>query len=330
MREFYAQRLGSERLEPTAAINILVTPSHWITSVNVRADRATGDIPSTDLSRALRRHFAFAPAGKYLDHYQMVPKVLLGWLRERASEASEIYNQDAYGEAWKSGRGLRMDWLVARQQRHAQQHRMHTLPTMEVMARRAAHYRQTVSPECMLCGAAVETVGHGWTCRATEWVARANRQRLVDWLDRHVYRGREGPKSLKEAVYDPKAQEIWASGTATAEMKQDHLSIAARGSMGTQFLREAIQASMDLWSHRFKQREAALRAHHGSDMTLKKWIQHLKQQGRREVENGEETPPESDTEEEDIDDEWEDQLRPGAPEVERACEEDDTSDQGEP
>ena len=120
MREFYAQRLESEMLQPTLAINIVVTPSHWITSVNIRLDRATVDQPTIDLSRALRKAFAFARSGKYLDHYQMLPRVLLGWLRSRASQESEAFNQGKYGEAWKTGNGLRMDWFVAHHQRHIQ------------------------------------------------------------------------------------------------------------------------------------------------------------------------------------------------------------------
>ena len=41
-------------------------------------------------------------------------------------------------------------------------------------------------------------------------------------------------------------------------------------------------------------------------MTLKKWIQDLKCQGSREREDGDDTPPDSDTEEEDVDEEWDD------------------------
>ena len=67
--------------------------------MNIRVDKATAEQPTVDLSRALRRAFAFAPSGKYLDHYQLVPRVLLGWLRSRASEESDAYNQDKYGEA---------------------------------------------------------------------------------------------------------------------------------------------------------------------------------------------------------------------------------------
>ena len=73
MREFYAQRLDSELVTPLSAINIIVTPSHWITSVNIAVDRATTEVPTVDLTRALRRHYACAPDIKHGDHYQMVP-----------------------------------------------------------------------------------------------------------------------------------------------------------------------------------------------------------------------------------------------------------------
>ena len=146
---------------------------------------------------------------------------------------------------------------------------MHTMPTMEVMAERAAHYKQVVPTQCLLCRKGVEMVEHGWRCEATEWITRAKRQVMVEWLDDRVYKGRGGARAVREAVYDPRSLVIWASGTATEEMGVDHLSVLTRESMGTHFLRIVIQASMELWDHHFKQREAALRAYHGDHMTLK-------------------------------------------------------------
>ena len=72
MREFYAQRLGSRVVAPLSAINIIVTPSHWITSANVKVARATGEVPTVHLPRALHRHYAYAPSEKYVDHYPLV------------------------------------------------------------------------------------------------------------------------------------------------------------------------------------------------------------------------------------------------------------------
>ena len=199
-----------------------------------------------------------------------------------------------------------MDWLTARQQRHVQRHRMHTMPTMEVMAERAAHYKQVVPTQCMLCKKAVETVEHGWTCEATEWTVQSKRQGIIQWLEDRVYKGRRGERAVRGAAYDPTSLVIWASGTATGEMATDYLTVSTKESMGTHFLRIVIQASMELWDHRFKQREAAIRAYHGDHMTLKKWIQDLKGQGRQAQEGGAGPPMGSDSDEQGVDDEWED------------------------
>ena len=124
-----------------------------------------------------------------------------------------------------------------------------------------------------------------------------------------------GQAGKREAVYDPRSMVIWASGTTTEEMGADHLLVPTRESMGTHFLRVVIEASMELWDHRFKQREAALRAYHGDHMTLKQWIQDLKEQGRMARDGDVGSPAESDSEEQDVDDEWEDRQGPAGPNV---------------
>ena len=94
MREFYAQRLGSSRVMARLAINIMVTPSHWIMGVNIQVDKATEQVPTVNLTNALRRHFAAPPPRKYKDHYQLVPKVLLKWLQNRSSEPQREYQEE--------------------------------------------------------------------------------------------------------------------------------------------------------------------------------------------------------------------------------------------
>ena len=59
-------------------------------------DGATGEVPTVDLTRALRRHYAYTPADKHMDHYQMVPKVLLSWLRDGAAADSNAHNEDRF------------------------------------------------------------------------------------------------------------------------------------------------------------------------------------------------------------------------------------------
>ena len=49
MKLLYAQIVGDEKLEGTAAINIVATPSHRITRANMAADKVAEGPPMTSL-----------------------------------------------------------------------------------------------------------------------------------------------------------------------------------------------------------------------------------------------------------------------------------------
>ena len=63
IHHLYATVLGGRRLSPTSAINVVTTPSHRITDLNVRVDAATQEPPEVDLMWLLRRPFSFPPPG---------------------------------------------------------------------------------------------------------------------------------------------------------------------------------------------------------------------------------------------------------------------------
>ena len=50
IHHLYATVLGGKRLSPKLAINMVTTPSHWITDLNVRVDAATKEPPEVDLT----------------------------------------------------------------------------------------------------------------------------------------------------------------------------------------------------------------------------------------------------------------------------------------
>ena len=58
---------GAERLAPTAAINNVVTPSHWITAINERVDAATREELQAEVTWILCWPYAFLPAEKFRD-----------------------------------------------------------------------------------------------------------------------------------------------------------------------------------------------------------------------------------------------------------------------
>ena len=52
-------------LAPTAAVNIVTMPSHWIMEFNTRVYAATNDEPQVGLTWMLRHHFSFVSAEKF-------------------------------------------------------------------------------------------------------------------------------------------------------------------------------------------------------------------------------------------------------------------------
>ena len=80
IHHLYGTVLGGSCLAPTLAINVITTPSHWITDLNVRVDAATQDPPEVDLTWLLHRPFYFLPPGTYRDQCQLSPTALSDWL----------------------------------------------------------------------------------------------------------------------------------------------------------------------------------------------------------------------------------------------------------
>ena len=76
IHHLYATVLRGQRLSPTSAINVITTPSHWITDLNIRVDAATRKPLEVDLTWLLRRPFSFLPPVTYRD--QLSPTALSG------------------------------------------------------------------------------------------------------------------------------------------------------------------------------------------------------------------------------------------------------------
>ena len=64
---------------PASAINVVTTPSHWVTDLNVRVDAATRKPPEVDLTWLLRRPYSFLPPVTYREQCQLSPTALSGW-----------------------------------------------------------------------------------------------------------------------------------------------------------------------------------------------------------------------------------------------------------
>ena len=85
IHHLYATVLEGRQLSPASAINVVTTPSHWITDLNVRVDAAMQEPPEVDPTWLLRRPFSFLPPVAYRDQCQLSPTALSDWLQDRAS-----------------------------------------------------------------------------------------------------------------------------------------------------------------------------------------------------------------------------------------------------
>ena len=112
------------RLSLASAINVVTTPSHWITDLNVRVDAAMQEPPEVDLTWLLRRPFSFLPPVAYRDQYQLSPIALAAWLQDQASIPARVGYEARWGANYMPGCGLPLDWFDSDQQRHISAHRM--------------------------------------------------------------------------------------------------------------------------------------------------------------------------------------------------------------
>ena len=162
---------------------------------------------------------------------------------------------------------------------------MDDLPTMRTMVRRQLHYGVEMDPDCLICQVSEEEEGHMWECPATIKEANVEVRRLKEWLERNFYAGGDRERNVTKALADPLNLVHMAAALQTKTMKKDKMYTTSKTSVGTQFIRQVVSASQQLWTKHCKARAAAIRARKGEgwDMTdLMEEVQYqaiLKSQG---------------------------------------------------
>ena len=105
IHHLYATVLGGQRLSPRSAINVVTTPSHWITDLNARVDAATREPPEVDLTWLPRGPYLFIPPVPYRDQCQLSPTALKDWLQDQASIPARATYEARWGVNFMPGRG---------------------------------------------------------------------------------------------------------------------------------------------------------------------------------------------------------------------------------
>ena len=265
IHHLYATVLGGQRLSLRSAINVVTTPSHWITDLNVRLDAATREPPEADLTWLLRRPYSFIPPVPFRDQCQLSPTALSDWLQDRASIPAQAIYEARWGVNFMPGGALPLDWFDHDQQRHITAHRMDNVPTMAVLAHRSSHRGTVLDTKCLLCGTQPETAPHLWACSAQSHEWGPARRRLAAWLDQKV-----GPRAapVRHQLWETTVLEHWAAALRTPSMLLAHLECTGPHSLGREFLRHVVEESIRIWYAHAKARATLLKARLGPGSTM--------------------------------------------------------------
>ena len=76
---------------------MVVTPSHWITSINVWVDAAAKEEPWADLTWMQWYPYAYLTRVRYKDHCHLAPTDLQEWLQEQAAVPARVHLQHRWG-----------------------------------------------------------------------------------------------------------------------------------------------------------------------------------------------------------------------------------------
>ena len=148
---------------------------------------------------------------------------------------------------------------------------------MRELERRMSYREVAIPGVCWFCGQP-DTRRHAWDCYATIHVATFLWQGLREWIKIYWYCDRDTDRRI---TWGSDFLVVWAMATTTDGFKDDKLSVASKDSMGVQFLRQAVDASIRLHSYRYSHREVLFRKQYPQLATVWQWLHALLESRRR-------------------------------------------------
>ena len=275
----------------TGQVNIVITPSPRVTSCNRWADKIVILEHGVLGHNMLQRSFIFAPAEVQGDHYQLGPKALCWYLQQRDTAALAPVHKETFGptyDACQPGRGVPVEWFNSHQLRHILLHRVGMITTMAELATRTA-YREVIVPGlCCFCRQP-DTVRHAWDRLPSTHIVRHLLKGLCAWIQKTRYMDRQVERHIEKEMGGASYLVVWYMATTTEGFRQDNLSVATQDSMGVQFLKQLLDASMKLHRYRYEHCENYFRVQHLGLRAIKQWLHdHWENKNRGNKGGGEE------------------------------------------
>ena len=147
--------------------------------------------------------------------------------------------------AWHPGRGVPVEWFNSHQQRHILLHRVGTVPTMAELARRTAYREVLVPGLCWFCRQP-DPVRHAWDCLPSRHIVWHLLKGLCASIGKTWYMDRQVERHIEKEMWGASYLVVWCMATTTEGFRQDNLSVATQDSIGVQFLKQVLDASMRL------------------------------------------------------------------------------------
>ena len=123
---------------------------------------------------------------------------------------------------------------------------------------------------------------------STIHVAAYLKEELREWIRQYWYCDRQTDQRVVKESWGSDYLVVWAMATSTEGLRKDGLSVSSSESMGVQFIRRAIDASMKLHQYRYTHREVFFRRKYPRLATIRQWLHTLlesKRKGGNEEEN---------------------------------------------
>uniref|UniRef100_A0A7S1JEM0 Uncharacterized protein n=2 Tax=Eutreptiella gymnastica TaxID=73025 RepID=A0A7S1JEM0_9EUGL len=117
---------------------------------------------------------------------------------------------------------------------------------------------------------------------------------------RNWYKARGDPRLITREVWSATHVVIWSMATATDAIKREKMPMSGQDTLGARFIRQVLDASINLHEYRAKCREEILKAQTGEDETLKQAMMKAlmgKEEGEPEVTGEEDSEDDLSTDE---------------------------------
>ena len=114
-----------------------------------------------------------------------------------------------------------------------------------------------------------DTRTHAWQCPGTRDHVDQLLEELYGRLKHNWYKSRGGEQLITREIWSATHVVIWTMATTTEAIKKEKIPVGGQDAMGVRFIRQVLDASINLHEHRAKCREEILKTQTGENQTLK-------------------------------------------------------------